>query len=170
MPRGSAHIGWFPVPSSRYFMYAFCRNCTTPYSFSHTRHGRFCSLSWYDRQLVENSRTGDDNEGSPKDGEEEEEGGQEALGEGDAGAAGTTSLSSSPRPHGSDAGVGVGFGARARPAEASVMATLKASGEMVDKLTSFDRSKQGSRCCCRPWGRAVPRLCHYCCCIDVRSD
>lgn len=95
-------------------------------------HDRFCSLSWYDRQLVENSRSGYKNGNSTNDddGEEEEEG-EGALVEGDAGAVDTTSLSSSPRPHGSDVGVGVGFGSRARPAEASVMATLKARGEAI---------------------------------------
>lgn len=113
----------------------------TPLTCSHTRHDRFCSLSWYDRQLVENSRSGAKDGGSAKgDGEEEEEGG-EALGAGDAGATDTTSLFSSPRPHGSDAGFGVGFGVRARPAEASVMATLKARGEM--RLMRVDCSTQG---------------------------
>eukprot|EP00752_Nemacystus_decipiens_P001837 g1772.t1 len=86
---------------------------------------RFCSLSWYDRQLVENSRSDAKDDGSTKGDEEEEDEGGRTHGEGDAGAADATGRSSSPRPHGSDAGVGVGFGVRRRPAEASVMATLK---------------------------------------------
>lgn len=90
-----------------------------------TRRCRFCSLSWYDRQLVENSRSGANDGGSTKGDDQEEEEGGETLGEDDAAAADAMSLSSSTRPHGSDAGFGVGFGVRARPAEASVMATLK---------------------------------------------
>eukprot|EP00903_Cladosiphon_okamuranus_P008039 g7754.t1 len=86
---------------------------------------RFCSLSWYDRQLVEHSRSCAKDEGSTGDDEEGGSEGEGAVVDGDPGATDAASLSSSPRPHGSDAGVGVGFGIKTRPAEASVMATLK---------------------------------------------
>lgn len=85
------------------------------------RHDRFCSLSWYDRQLVENSTSGDEG-GDPLAGGEEEEQGEEKLAE--AAAVGGWSQSQPLRLYSSD---GVGFGVRARPAQASVMATLKAS-------------------------------------------
>lgn len=100
---------------------------------------RFCSLSWYDRQLVENSRSAD-KKGDPSkadevligEGEEEEElaesnsgevvvAGKASTGSGESGGA-----SPPTRLCGSDGGFGVGFGGRARSGEASVMATLKA--------------------------------------------
>ncbi len=87
---------------------------------------RFCSLSWYDRQLVENSRTdGGGDEGAPEGGQEEEEGGEGEEGEeglAGSGAGGVARTSSLSPP--------LGFGARARPADASVMATLKARGDL----------------------------------------
>lgn len=98
---------------------------------------RFCSLSWYDRQLVENSRSGDGAGGPSTGGEEEEEGGEELA------AVGTSSLSPPVRVYGSDGGVDVGFGVRARPAQASVMATLKARSELkwlIEVNHGIDRS------------------------------
>ncbi|CAM9302396.1 unnamed protein product [Pylaiella littoralis] len=80
---------------------------------------RFCSLSWYDRQLIENSKSDGGDEGpltSCAEGEDVEE---EVAG---ASALGASSLSPPLRLYGSG---GVGFGVRARPAQACVMATLK---------------------------------------------
>ncbi|CBJ27220.1 Zinc finger FYVE domain-containing protein [Ectocarpus siliculosus] len=86
---------------------------------------RFCSLSWYDRQLVENSRSGDTLEGPLKRDEEQEKGEKQGVVEGSD--SGDPILSPSARLHGDSGGGdgGFGFGVRARPADASVMATLK---------------------------------------------
>lgn len=161
---GLSRTGFFPVPprlSLRTLLIRqyppFCRNCVTPSSFPHTRHDRFCSLSWYDRQLVENSRSGAKDEGSMRD--DEERGGEEgegALVEGDAGAADTASLSSSPRPHGSEASVGAGFGIRARPAEASVMATLKARGAKWLIRVGCVVARESTGCHSQALGSCVP--------------
>lgn len=112
---------------------------------------RFCSLSWYDRQLVENSRSapkiglnaskdsGDGeqsllavSQGGDAVGTGEASAGWKESGAGSAGAESGDSGGSSP-PAGlcgvDGGGFGVGFGSRARPGEASVMATLKARSE-----------------------------------------
>ncbi|CAM9679024.1 unnamed protein product [Scytosiphon promiscuus] len=87
---------------------------------------RFCSLSWYDRQLIENSRGGgDDKEGSPTDDVAGQSGGREGPVE--AAVEGTSALSPPARLHCSDGG----FGVRPRPVEASVLATLKARGNDI---------------------------------------
>ncbi|CAM9427949.1 unnamed protein product, partial [Hapterophycus canaliculatus] len=85
---------------------------------------RFCSLSWYDRQLIENSRgDGKKAEGPSTSDVAGEEG--EKEGPTEAAVASASTISPPPaRLHCSDGG----FGVRARPAEASVLATLKARG------------------------------------------
>lgn len=106
-----------------------------PISWLHNRHcdlshfffpantlnaNRFCSLSWYDRQLIENSRGGgDEKEGPPKSGGAGDSG--EKDGPVEDALADASPLSPPARLHCSDGG----FGARARPVEASVLATLK---------------------------------------------
>lgn len=105
-----------------------CLHPSPPSAFdlAHAWRDRFCSLSWYDRQLVENSRSGDTLEGPLKRDEEQEKGEKQEVVEGSD--SGDPILSPSARVHGDSGGGdgGFGFGVRARPADASVMATLKA--------------------------------------------
>lgn len=104
---------------------------------------RFCSLSWYDRQLVENARFESKQGGGAKAGD----GGggdiagcqsSEAAGadkaEVGAGSVGSGGQYPAMRLYGSDGGFGIGSASRARSGDASVMATLKARGT---KSSSF---------------------------------
>lgn len=98
------------------------------------RYDRFCSLSWYDRQLIENSKSDGGDEGSLTSCAEGEDVEEEVAG---ASALGASSLSPPLRLYGSG---GVGFGVRARPAQASVMATLKASSiRLIEAKHGIDR-------------------------------
>lgn len=84
-------------------------------------------------------------------GGEEEEDGEDDLAE--ASAVGASSLSPRVRLCGSE---GVGFGVRARPAQASVMATLKASSIWLIEV-NHDIGSGGMACLCfRRQGNGEP--------------
>lgn len=109
---------------------------TPPFSCDYTGRNRFCSLSWYDRQLIDNSRGGgDEKEASPTSDEAGEAG--EKEGPPEAAVDGASTLSPPARLHSSDGG----FGVRARPADASVLATLKVRDiDFVDPMLLCKKS------------------------------
>lgn len=139
-----------------------------------TPRNRFCSLSWYDRQLVENSRSSDSKQVKPSKvdkegsyGPSEGQGGSIAeVGEMDACDRGEESggrgvMSPSAQLRSEDVEVGIGFVEREISGEASVMATLKVKCRLGHEVTDFihvlvvfEKGRGKVLCCVRtswPW-------------------
>lgn len=116
-------------------------------------------MSWYDRQLVENSRSSDSKQAKPSKVDKEgsygpSEGQGGSVAEVDACDGGSGVMSPSPQLRGGDVDVGIGFGEREMSGEASVMATLKV--DKVDIGCVRERKGEGAvlRSCVRtslPW-------------------